>query len=634
MGITATDMFCGAGGTSLGASLAGVEVKLGMNHWPVACESFNTNHQNALVACADVVSVDPRAYPTTDILLASPECTHHSYARGRPKDDPSLFDPDGNMGAERSRATMWDVIRFTEHHMYKAIIVENVGAAVKWGLPRGRKLTPGGYGPLFHAWLMGMTGLGYEFEIKNLNSMTVGVPQSRDRLYVVFWRKGMRRPDLNLTPPCFCGHCMKVVEGQQRWKREGLNAGTYGQQYEYACPTCFARVVPIIRPAASAIDWSLPAERIGDRTTPLKPNTVARIRRGLDGIEHRPDIVTLEQLMAGGLASDPDGLIVQTGGNLSERPGQTRAWGTDVPFKVVTGTADRALIVPTTHGGGGDRARSVDQVLPTATGRQEQALVVPNNTNNVPQDPDGQPLGTITTGNRHALVVANRRNAVAKDAAGNPLHTLDTKGAGYVIEPPAGHPDSLVYAGRENAVPKPAHGEPMQTQTTINSLYVVQPMQIDLRGENRPRAVDGEPTSTIHAGGNIHGLAFVVANYSPGWTRDAAIREMGTITATDSHSLLTYRGPGDARSIEEPATTLTSHAQHAVLGHRVRPSDIAVDDCSFRMLQPHELQAAQGFTPEYVVTGNKRDQVAQIGNAVSPPAAHALVQRVVDALDA
>ena len=45
----------------------------------------------------------------------------------------------------------------------------------------------------------------------------------------------------------------------------------------------------------------------------------------------------------------------------------------------------------------------------------------------------------------------------------------------------------------------------------------------------------------------------------------------------------------------------------------------------FRMLQPHELAAAQSFPQDYQFTGNRADVVKQIGNAVCPKMAQALV---------
>jgi DNA (cytosine-5)-methyltransferase 1 len=50
------------------------------------------------------------------------------------------------------------------------------------------------------------------------------------------------------------------------------------------------------------------------------------------------------------------------------------------------------------------------------------------------------------------------------------------------------------------------------------------------------------------------------------------------------------------------------------------------------MLEPHEIQAAMAFGPSYVVLGNKRERVRQLGNAVTPPAARDLIAAVVEAI--
>ena len=116
---TITDLFCGAGGSSLGAEAAGGTLVMAANHWQMAIEVHQANFPNAGHDCADISQADPRRYPATDILLASPECTNHSQARGisRKRQDPTLWDaPDPT--AERSRATMWDVPRFAEQVRY------------------------------------------------------------------------------------------------------------------------------------------------------------------------------------------------------------------------------------------------------------------------------------------------------------------------------------------------------------------------------------------------------------------------------------------------------------------------------------------------------------------------------------
>jgi site-specific DNA-cytosine methylase len=50
-------------------------------------------------------------------------------------------------------------------------------------------------------------------------------------------------------------------------------------------------------------------------------------------------------------------------------------------------------------------------------------------------------------------------------------------------------------------------------------------------------------------------------------------------------------------------------------------------------LKPSELQAAQTFAVDYEITGTQREQVAQIGNAVPVVLAHAVADRLADALE-
>ena len=58
-----------------------------------------------------------------------------------------------------------------------------------------------------------------------------------------------------------------------------------------------------------------------------------------------------------------------------------------------------------------------------------------------------------------------------------------------------------------------------------------------------------------------------------------------------------------------------------------------VDACLYRMLTPREVLRAQAFDDDYIVTGTKDEQVKQIGNAVSPPAAEWLLTRGLPLLD-
>ena len=280
--LTLTDLFCGAGGSSTGAAqIPGVEVACAANHWQLAVDTHAENHPNADHRCADLSQIDPRYFPRTVLGWFSPSCTHHTVARGQKLIDgqADLFGetlPDA--AAERSRATMWDVVRFSEHHRYEAVIVENVVDVYRW--------------PPFQSWLAAMDSIGYAHQIVYLNSMHAqvfgpGAPQSRDRIYIVFWRKGNTAPDLRRVtrPNAVCTTC-GTVRAMQVWKRpDRAPWGRYRSQYVYRCPNVKCRnqvVEPAFRPAADIIDWSLLGQRIGDREKPLAPKTMARIQAGIE----------------------------------------------------------------------------------------------------------------------------------------------------------------------------------------------------------------------------------------------------------------------------------------------------------------------------------------------------------------
>lgn len=196
MTLTATDLFAGAGGSSTGLEAAGVDIVTAANHWPIALATHAANHPGADHRDVNLSQVDPRSFPRTDVLWASPSCTHHTRAQGARRDGaPGLFDqrPDslaGMIAAEPddARATMWDVPRFAEVHGYDAIIVENVPEVTAWRF--------------FPWWLGCMTeALGYAYTPHVLDASRRGVPQTRVRWYGVFTRPGITLPELAPEQP-------------------------------------------------------------------------------------------------------------------------------------------------------------------------------------------------------------------------------------------------------------------------------------------------------------------------------------------------------------------------------------------------------------------------------------------------
>ncbi len=571
--VTCTDLFCGAGGSSLGVLQSGGEVSMAVNHWKLAVETHAANFPRTEHDCNDVAASHPARYPSTDILIASPECTNHSIAKGQKRAryasnlfGEQLIDP----AAERSRATMWDVPRFAEYHRYALIIVENVIDARAW--------------VLWDAWLQAMHALGYEHRAVYLNSLVCHpTPQSRDRLYVVFWRKGSTAPNLDITPPCRCARCGEVA-GVQTWKRGDRRWGRYGRngQYVYSCPTCAGECHPYYVPALCAIDWALPITRIGDRKVPLKEKTLDRIRLGLERFKGR-DLMT-------------------------------------------------DILYSHAHG---NRSHPVDGPWPTQTGQQSLALIGANRTNGVPH-PVTEPTQGVNTGN-HLFVVKLRGDNVGH-AIDDPLSTVSAGGKHHAVlagppfltrhysqagdashlSRPVDEPTGAItssdhhsltvppfvtsYYGTDDGHPIDA---PLPTVPTVDRHALVQPFVAELFGNTYARSLDA-PLTTVVAAGVRHGLVapFLVSQY--GGEKRNPVRSVGdslpTVPGMALHSLAQ---PGETPSVEE---------------------------CGFRMLEPHEIQAAMAFPGDYTVLGNKRERIKQLGNAVTPPAMALLIERCLATL--
>jgi DNA (cytosine-5)-methyltransferase 1 len=304
MTLDVTDIFAGAGGSSTGMiAVPGVRIRTAANHLQLAVDVHNANHPDTDHMCVDLHLEDPRNFPRTDILWASPECTKWSIANNKAKalsaemgGDPTLFDdvPDDlettdHDEATRSRLLMFDVLRFIEHHRYRVVIVENVVDIA----------TQAKYRTAWDSWQRGLRKLGYAYRVVSLNSMHAQAggdpaPQSRDRLYVVAWPAGEKAPDIDraLRPRAWCPRCDAVVESRQAWKN-GRTVGRYRAQYVYACGTCGTTVEPGWLPASAAIDWTLPGKLIGDRTS-RSPTRPAPHRR-----RHRPLLAAVHLEAAG-----------------------------------------------------------------------------------------------------------------------------------------------------------------------------------------------------------------------------------------------------------------------------------------------------------------------------------------------
>jgi DNA (cytosine-5)-methyltransferase 1 len=590
MTLTVTDLFCGAGGSSSGAELVpGVQVRMAANHWKLAVDTHNTNLPHADHATVDLHEEDPRYFPRTDILWASPECTKWSKANGRkplPAIEEGLFeDPLSDEAAQRSRLLMFDVFKFAEHHRYRAMVIENVVDIA----------TRERYRLAWKAWQAELVKLGYEYRVVSLNSMhaqALGAPapQSRDRLYIVCWQHGERAPDIDryMRPRAWCTRCETVVESQQAWK-PGRTVGCYRQQYVYIHAACGTQVEPAWLPAAAAIDWTIPGQRIGDRSRPLAPKTRARIAAGLRRYA-RP-------------------VHLEAHGNTYERPGYHRSWPVDDPFKTFhttpsKGIAYSSLLVPV-EGRDGKNAATAADVFRTQTARNETGLAIPmlvpaGGTWNDQARTVDEPMRTRTTLDTEAIVIPMRANNRAKDVA----FPLDTVAA-------AGNHHALLM--RNNS----SKGDGGEMCTPVDEVA----RTITTTGHQSLVCWD---TSMVMRNMTARGDQGQMSTPVSEPLRTTLAEQLQSLIRWD-HLIVDYNG--SARRVTDVLPTQTT-----VEGDGLASPAVDVDDCYFRMLEPHEIAAAMAFAPTYVLLGNKRERVRLAGNAVTPPAARDLIAAVAEAL--
>lgn len=515
---------------------------MALNHWKLAIETHNSNHPDTLHDCTDIQACNPRRYPSTDILITSPECTNHTLAKGKKRlhqANHKLFE-ELDAAEERSRATMWDVPRFAEFHNYNIIIVENVVEARTWRL--------------WEAWLKAMHDLGYRHRCLYLNSMFFHpCPQSRDRMYVVFWKAGNREPELEHRPLGHCNHCGTRHELYQSWKNPARKFGKFKAQYIYRCSNCNRETMPFYFAAFNCIDWSIPGERIGDRKKPLAPNTIKRIEYGLKKYAGQSIVVTTRY------SSGIDCRVRLSSEHLPTQPGDA-CHGIASPFIF---THEHSSSSPS------GRVKQIFDSYLTQTSSQSSALVVPfiiNLKKTSPARTFLEQMATVTASGNHHMLISNYSPGYAKtlEQPTGAITTQDHHGLFRI-------PIIVENKGLSNAKDSTA---PLATITTHDYLGLLSEEKVN---------------------------AFLMQYYNGSHVVSKAHDAIRTVTTGDRSGLFV-------------------------------PTETRLEDCYYRMLKPHEIQAAMAFADDYIVLGNSRDKVKQLGNAVTPPVMEWIVGQCVKSL--
>jgi len=640
------DLFAGGGGASTGIEMGlGRPVHIAINHNPAAISMHQANHPGALHLQTDVWEVDPLtvlAGRHIGWFHASPDCTHHSQAAG------------GQPRKKEIRDLSWVVIKWAGIGKPRIISLENVKQIRQWGpliakrckktgrvlrldgsvaapgerVPRHEQFLvpdPKRKGTTWRKFLGCLEALGYIVDHRVLKACDFGAPTSRERLFLV-----ARRDGHPIVWPA-ATHAAKPAKGQQPY-----------------------------RTAAECIDWSVPSQSIFNRKKPLAEATERRVHKGIvrEVLEKKqPFIVPIAnwsrdalhpadqplntvtawprggsfavvapQLVKfrfdeGGLPLDQPLPTITSGGNCARPAGAAHAMG-------VAG----AVMINAAHGEGrpdgvkrwGSGSRSVEAPLPTVTagGSGGHAVASP-----------------ILVG------VCGRAGQTEPRAGDEPMYTITSKGDAAV---------ATAFLAQANGGFNTTHSkpldDPMTTVTNTGSQQqLVTANLVHLRGNCDARSV-GDPLHTVSARGQHHAAVTAFLSRQFGASIGQGLEEPApTITAGSGGKsalvelqlspeaqegalrcaafLMKYFGKGEGViGMGETVSTLTTKDRLALVTVWIGGDPYVIVDIHLRMLQPHELYAAQGFPPNYIITHGhdgrrftKSEQVFMCGNSVSPP---------------
>lgn len=567
------DNFAGGGGASTGIEMAtGRSVDIAINHDPNAIAMHTTNHPDTLHYCESVFDIDPIAATAgrpVGLAWFSPDCRHFSKAKG------------SKPVKKEIRGLAWILIRWALTKRPRVMMLENVEEFKTWGplltAEDGTEYPdPSRAGETFAAFV---------------DMLTTGIDAEHPALLECCEVLGF---DINSIDAKRLQAGLGYVVDHKELRASDYGAPTIRKRF-FMVMRCDGLTVVWPEPthgdpksldvqsghrkpwrtAAECIDWSIPCPSIFERKKPLAENTLKRIARGIQRF----------------VIDNPTPFIVKCNHTSSKTTYDCfRGQALDQPLQTITKTHGYAVVTPhITKFRSGATGQECDEPLPTITAGSSAR-----------PGGNGHALGMVEA--KLAPIIARQFGNSIGHAIDEPNGTITAGGGGksqlctaFLAKHFGGN-----YTGAGAAMDAPAH-----TVTTTDHHALVTSSLIKMRGTNTGQKVT-EPLQTVTAGGNHFGevRAFLLKYYGNEKEGVSLNDPLHTVTTNDRFGLVTVEG-----------------------------IDYQIVDIGMRMLQPHELYAAQGFPSWYIIdrdyTGTKyaKDkQVARCGNAVPPPFAEALVR--------
>jgi len=627
--LEAADLFCGGGGTSEALAQVckamGIEKVrlLAINHWKKALETHKANHPWAEHYNCPIENVDPRKVVPSgrlDLLVASPECTNHSVARGgRPIND-------------QSRATAWAVLKWAQELYIDRLVLENVREWRRWG-PIGADGKPlrSRMGETYQAFLTALRSLGYTLEEKILNAADFGAATTRERLFIM----AKRGPGKKITWP------------EQTHTNKQLDDLFKGKMRKW-------------RGAKTIIDWSIPGRSIFNRKRPLSESTIDRIVTGIRkfaGPAFDPFLVSMFGTGKARSIHRPAPTVTAKGQHiglcqpfiLSHKVFKHDCVDSiERPMRTITTTArDMKIVQPFIVPFFGERpgkkkkdgkkgkaqtprTHSIEDPLPTPTSHGSGGVAIP-----------------------FVIHIDHSSGKGTARSVNDPMGTLVTKENAALVTP------FIISAGGPKLNKARGVNSPMPTILTKDRLALVQPKPFIIsaggpEGQGRTPKGTEDPLGTVMAQDHkcLVEPIIIPVNHGKGDTRSHSIQKpMPTLTTVDAWAMIQpylikyYGTKQDPKALDYPVETITAKDRFGLVEPRARMvkgkkgrskkgkrkgkkqeiHGYFIFDVLFRMLEPHELAAAMGFPKTYKLKGTREDKVKMIGNAVEVHVGKALI---------
>lgn len=567
------DLFCGAGGTSTGFSLA----KLGqkqialviacVNHDPKAIKSHWLNHPETLHFEEDIRTLDLTPlvellakyriiYPNAKVILwASLECTNFSKAKG------------GQPREADSRTLADHLDRYIIALNPDYIQIENVVEFMSWGpLDENGKPVSRKSGSDWLRWREHINTLGYRDEWREINSADFGAYTSRNRLF-----------------GCFAKPELPIVWPEPTHSKKPISNGLFGSTQKW-------------KPVKDVLDFSDEGQSIFNRKKDLSPKTLERIYAGLI------------KYVAGGKDAF---LSVYNSG----KP-ESRNTSINEPCRTVL-TANTHSLIQTNFiakyysGRPEGKVKSVDEPAGAITCVDGQSLVQPKFMMNYHHSSDvnsiNDPCPTLVTRDKLAVINTDfimkyHGNGDNVQSIENPASTLTTKDR-----------IAKVWIDKQFSSGTKCQSieAPSGSITTVPKMNLVtaEPFILQTNYGNIGRSIE-EPCPTLVASRRHH----YIVNPSHGGHSTSIEAPCPVIIARQDKAPLYLMNvecaPVFIPVYEDDSEPLIKIKEFMAL--------YGISDIKMRMLKVSELLLIQGFPQDYKLFGNQSDQKKFIGNSVHP----------------